>query len=179
MYSKILNRINAFQVFSAGIALLFLFILIVFNVITRSLGIPYYWVDELAVYMMVWMVFLSLPVLISTNKNLSVSILSDFLSKKVSLFFGFFSKVVVLLVLMVMVYYSYKWFSFHLLLSVGMDVEEFSFKTFNYIYQEPTNTLPFNKFWIWLIIVYSMVLSLFTVILNLILDIITLKRGNI
>lgn len=179
MYKKIINIVNGFQIFISGMALIVLFLLIVFNVITRSLGNPFYWVDELAVYMMIWMVFLALPVLVSTNKNLSVSIISDFVSVEIRAYLRLFSSVVTALVLMLMVFYSYKWYSFHLLLSVGMDVEEFSFQTFNYIYQEPTNTLPFNKYWIWLVVLYSMVISLFCILNNILIDLISLKRGDL
>lgn len=179
MYKKIINIVNGFQIFISGMALIVLFLLIVFNVITRSLGNPFYWVDELAVYMMIWMVFLALPVLVSTNKNLSVSIISDFVSVEIRAYLRLFSSVVTALVLMLMVFYSYMWYSFHLLLSVGMDVEEFSFQTFNYIYQEPTNTLPFNKYWIWLVVIYSMVISLFCILNNILIDLISLKRGDL
>jgi TRAP-type C4-dicarboxylate transport system permease small subunit len=178
MCKKIINIVNGFQIFISGLALIILFLLIVFNVITRSLGSPFYWVDELAVYMMIWMVFLALPVLVSTRKNLSVSILSDFVSEKVRANLRLFSSVVTALVLIIMVFYSYKWYSFHLLLSVGMDIEEFSFQTFNYIYQEPTNTLPFNKYWVWLVVLYSMVISLFSVLINIFVDVHSLKRGD-
>lgn len=179
MYKKIINIVNGFQIFISGIALIIVFLLIIFNVITRSLGNPFYWVDELAVYMMIWMVFLALPVLVSTNKNLSVSIISDFISVEKRAYLRLLSSVVTALVLMLMVFYSYKWYSFHLLLSVGMDVEEFSFQTFNYIYQEPTNTLPFNKYWIWLVVLYSMIISLFCVLNNICIDLISMKRGDV
>ena len=179
MCRKIINIVNGFQIFISSIALILLFLLIVFNVITRSLGSPFYWVDELAVYMMIWMVFLALPVLVGTNKNLSVSIISDFVSVKVRAYLRLFSSVIIALVLMLLVFYSYKWYSFHVLISVGMDIEEFSFQTFNYIYQEPTNTLPFNKYWIWLVVLYSMVISLFCVLNNICIDLINLRRGDV
>jgi len=47
------------------------------------------------------------------------------------------------------------------LLKVGLDIDEFAASTYNFIYQEPTNTLGVQKFWIWLVVpIVSITMSL-------------------
>ena len=47
---------------------------------------------------------------------------------------------------------SVKWYDPIGLIRHGFDFEEFAANTYNFIYQEPTNTLGIKKFWIWLVI---------------------------
>ena len=45
-----------------------------------------------------------------------------------------------------------KWYDPIGLIRYGFDFEEFAAGTYNFIYQEPTNTLGISKIWIWLIV---------------------------
>jgi len=45
-----------------------------------------------------------------------------------------------------------RWYDPVGLIRYGVDVEEFAAGTYNFIYQEPTNTLGIQKFWLWLVV---------------------------
>ena len=46
----------------------------------------------------------------------------------------------------------YHWFDPVTLMKLGFDTREFSGQTFNFMYQEGTNTLGMSKFWFWLVV---------------------------
>ncbi len=45
-----------------------------------------------------------------------------------------------------------KWYDPIGLIRYGFDVEDFAAGTYNFIYQEPTNTLGIRKLWVWIIV---------------------------
>lgn len=133
-------------------------LLIVVNIITRAAGNAIYWVDEMVIYLMVWMVFMSLPLLIHLRKNIAVNIVSSFLKGRIKSAFEIFSEVVVLCLSIFMLYLSCLWFNPLDLMMNGFDFELFAGNTFNYIYHEPTNTLSVDKYLVWLIMPLSALL---------------------
>src|SRR6478752_6015406 len=56
--------------------------LILMNVVTRYTGMPLYWVDEAAVYAMVWLAFIGGSALTRLRLDFAVTLLSDKLQKK-------------------------------------------------------------------------------------------------
>ena len=103
-----------------GALMLAIFGLLMLNVISRSIGSPVIWVDEAAVFLMIWVAL--------TGASLDV------------LLFGFFLLFAVIL---------WMWFDPITLWQAG-SVREFSRATFNFLYQEPTVTLGIRKIWFWL-----------------------------
>lgn len=125
-------------------------VLILLNVISRALGMAIYWVDELAIYAMVWMTFLATSVVIKRRQTLSVTLLPDLLPDSARRWLGVFSDLMVLLFAVLLVYFCIIWFDPVTLLQSGWDVQAFQMDTFNFIYAESTNTLGVKKFWVWL-----------------------------
>lgn len=154
-------------------------LLIVFNIVTRFMGIPFYWVDELAIYAMIWMIFISLPVLVSSRNNISVNIIADMLGEKLDKIIQFISDAVVFFVSAVVLAFTLNWFDPVSLVENDFNINQFSSSTFNYIYQEPTNTLFFNKYLVWAIIPASFLVCTLHSGLNLINSILELimKKG--
>lgn len=126
-------------------------VLILLNVVTRSMGAAIFWVDELAVYAMVWMTFLASSAAIHYGSAVSVTILKDALSPWLqSLTLGFVD-ILVFVFALAMLWFCWRWFLPLDLMRAGFDVEAFQGETFNFIYSEPTSTFRFPKFWVWLV----------------------------
>lgn len=126
-------------------------LLILLNVVTRALGMAIYWVDELAIYAMVWMTFLATSVVIKRRQTLSVTLFLDLLPSMPSRLITLFSDVMVLLFAGLLIYFSVLWFDPVNLFRSGFDISAFQMETFNFIYAESTNTLGLKKYWIWLL----------------------------
>jgi TRAP-type C4-dicarboxylate transport system permease small subunit len=134
-----------------GALMVSIFVLLMLNVVSRALGSPVIWVDEAAVFLMIWVALFGASLALAKREHLAVTLLSDTLTSRpqtllsvmvdLSLF-GFF--VIFAIVL-------WRWFDPLTLWRAG-SVTVFSRDTFNFIYQEPTVTLGLRKVWVWLIL---------------------------
>ncbi|MCV2886807.1 TRAP transporter small permease [Ruegeria aquimaris] len=126
--------------------------LILLNVTTRAAGNAIYWVDEAAIYAMVWMTFLAASAAVHFRSAISVTILNEVLAAPLRRGLGRFVDVVLFLFACLMVWICLRWFMPLELMRAGWDVKAFQGQTFNFIYAEPTNTLGLKKVWVWLVI---------------------------
>lgn len=131
---------------AAGITLL-----ILLNVITRTIGIALFWVDELAIYLMIWMTFFAASAAIHHKNSVAVTLLADALDYKQRRLLMRCVDVILFAMALGMIYFCWRWFLPLDLLQTGLDIEAFQGETFNFIYSEITNTLPIRKVWVWLI----------------------------
>ena len=126
--------------------------MILINVGGRALRTPIFWLDELAVLIMVWVAMLGLSVTLKTRDAVSVTLLADAVPDAVRKALKCASDLVVLGFAVAMLVLCYLWFDPLLLISSGFDFDAFAANSFNYVYQEPTATLGIAKFWFWLIL---------------------------
>ena len=124
-------------------------LLILLNVVTRSLGAALYWVDELAIYAMAWMAFLGASAAFHFGHNVAVTILTDALPPGPRMVIAKLVDVIVLIFALLMIWFCWRWFSPLELARQGFDVKAFQGATFNFIYNEPTTTLGIKKVWVW------------------------------
>ena len=149
-----LYRISAFwarlELWGAALLALCVTLLILLNVVTRTAGNALFWVDELAIYAMVWMTFLGASAALHHRSAVSITILSDLASgtlKRVitkcvdAIVFGF---------ALAMLWFCWRWFLPLDIARAGFDAQAFQGQTFNFIYAEPTLTLGLPKFLFWL-----------------------------
>ncbi len=129
--------------------------LILLNVVTRSLSMSIFWVDELAIYAMIWMMMVGASVKIRLRKGIAVTLAETCLSERVVRPLKIAVDVVILLFSIILVVLCWIWFEPLKLAAVGFDTREFSAKFFNFIYQEPTNTIGIPKFLVWLIMPFA------------------------
>nr|WP_245419744.1 TRAP transporter small permease subunit [Phyllobacterium salinisoli] len=115
--------------------------LILANVATRYAGAPLYWVDEAAVYAMVWLAFIGASALTRLRLDFSVTLISDKLSrnnarrmKAVASLFG----AVFAFALGVM---CWRWMDPVGIASAGFDAKVYAGQSFNFLYTEQTQTL--------------------------------------
>ncbi|WP_191600854.1 TRAP transporter small permease [Marinomonas algicola] len=148
-------------------------LLILINIISRAFGHAIYWVDELAIYSMIWMTFFATSVLLKKRDSIAVTILTDLVSDKVKVWLTLLSDLMVLLFAVIMVWLCYRWFAPIELYQEKFDIVSFQGETFNFMYSEKTSTLGMSKFWVWLILPIfsvSLLLHSFTNILQLFLS---------
>ena len=125
--------------------------LILLNVVTRSLNFAIYWVDELAIYAMVWLVMIGASVTIRKRQGISVTLLEGIVGKRIWSLFLIAVDAIILTFCMALVWLSWIWFDPLTLMSFGFDTDAFSGITFNFIYDEPTLTIGVPKFLVWLV----------------------------
>ncbi len=125
-------------------------LLILLNIVSRTVGYAIYWVDELAIYCMVWMTFFITSALLKKRQAVAVTLLTDRFSGTFRYCLDLFSDLMVLLFALLMFWLCWRWFDPIALYQAGFDPLTFQADTFNFIYSENTNTLDLKKFWIWL-----------------------------
>lgn len=125
--------------------------LILLNVVTRTAGYALFWVDEVAIYCMVWMALLGASVTIQRRMGIAIDLVQDAFGPRVkralvglvdALILGFG---VILMVL------CWIWFDPLTLARNGFDIAAFTGATFNFLYREPTVTIGMPKWIVWLI----------------------------
>ncbi len=125
--------------------------LILLNVVTRATNNAIYWVDEAAIYAMVWLVMIGASAIIRLRRGISVTIVEDMLSPAAKRISGILVDAVLLLLAGVLIWTSVLWYDPVALIASDFDIAAFSGSTFNFIYKEPTNTLGLPKYLIWLV----------------------------
>lgn len=147
--SKGLARIEAW---AAACCALLVTLLILFNVFTRAANNAVFWVDEAAIYAMVWMTFLVASVSLARRDAVAVTLLTDILPRRAREAVMLFVDVTVLVFALMLLILSWRWFDPLRFGGHGFDSAAFSMESMNFIYQERTSTLPLLKWWVWLII---------------------------
>ena len=126
--------------------------LILLNVATRTAGAALFWVDELAVYAMVWMAFLGASVTVARRSGVAVTILTDGLAPRLRRAVAVLVDLIVLAFALFLLWLAWGWYDLPTLARVGFAIEAFTGETFNFIYKEPTQTIGVAKYWVWLIV---------------------------
>ena len=126
-------------------------VLILLNVATRNLGQALFWVDELAIYAMVWMTFLGASAALHHRSSVSITLLSDAVSRRARQIIIKAVDVVVFLFALAILWFCWRWFLPWALAQAGFDTAAFQSSTFNFIYAEPTLTLGVPKYLFWLV----------------------------
>lgn len=125
--------------------------LILLNVVTRSLRVPIYGVDEAAIYAMVRMTFLAASAAIERREAISVTLFVDMVRPAVARMIWLFVDAVTLILAGLMLWFCWIWFLPVEPIAAGFDLRAFRGATFNFIDAEPTPTLGLPKYWVWLI----------------------------
>lgn len=135
----------------AGLMFLLTF-LILLNVVTRYSGAPIYWIDESAVYSVVWLTFIGGSAMTRLRMDFAVSIVTDKLPQ-------IYKKTAKILAGMGVTFFSIAlawmcvlWFDPVGYFQSGFDAKALAGKTFNFLYTEKTQTLGWPTWVIYLII---------------------------
>ena len=153
--------------------------LILLNVATRTAGAALFWVDELAIYAMVWMAFLGMSITIQRRSGVSVTILTDALPLKVRQAAALLVDGTVLAFSLFLLWLCWRWYDPATLASVSYSVDAFVGETFNFIYREPTQTIGVAKYWVWLIVPLSAAAMTVHALANLLETLGSLKAASL
>lgn len=125
--------------------------LILFNVVTRAVDVAVYWVDELAIYTMIWLVFIGASHTVRLRRHVQVTLLFAVLSERRRRVVEVGIDFLVWGFCLFSIWLAWIWYDPLTLAATGFDSEVLSAETFNFIYDEPTLTIGIRKFWVWLV----------------------------
>ena len=137
-----------------------LVLLILLNVATRYTGMPIYWVDEAAVYTVVWLTFVGASVMTRLRMDFAVTMLTDHLGARGAQAFKVVATFGVLLFGLAMLTMCWVWMDPIGIARYGFDAKEFAAESFNFIYTERTQTLNWPTWVLQLILpIFSLTLT--------------------
>ena len=125
--------------------------LILLNVVTRAVDVAVYWVDEMAIYAMIWLVFVGAGHALRLRRHVRVALLLPVLSEPLRRPVEVGIDLLVWIFCLFSIWLAWIWYDPLAFASTGFDKDVFSSGTFNFIYDEPTSTIGIRKFWVWLV----------------------------
>lgn len=127
-----------------------LVLLILLNIVTRSAGAAIFWVDELAIYTMIWMALVGASAMVRMRAGVAVTLVTDRLPETIRRALQRLVDAIVLCFAAVLLVLCWQWYDPVALIESGFDFDLFAQNTFKFVYSEPTSTVGIKKFWIWL-----------------------------
>jgi len=126
-------------------------LLLILNVASRALSWSLYWVDELAVNLMVVFAFVGSSLMFAQRRNFAVTLVSDAVSDATRRRMSIAVQAVNLGFALFLGYACWVWFDPLTLAGFGFDLQQFFENTFNSIYQEVTDTIGVRRLWFFLV----------------------------
>lgn len=125
--------------------------LILLNVTTRYSGHPIYWIDESAVYSVVWLTFIGASAMTRMRLDFAVTMLTERFSARGAAITRAVSTLAVLLFGIGLGVMCWLWLDPLGFAQAGFDAREYAARSFNFIYTERTQTLNWPTWVIYLI----------------------------
>lgn len=135
--------------------------LILLNVGTRYAGSSLYWVDEAAVYAMVWLTFIGGSALTRLRLDFAMTLVSDRLSAANATRLKALAHVITCLFSLGLAVMCWNWMDPPGIAAAGFDARSYAGDSFNFLYTEYTQTLEWP---VWMI---SLVIPIFSVTMTL------------
>jgi len=125
--------------------------LILLNVVTRYSGVALYWVDESAVYSVVFLTFIGASAMTRLRLDFAVTILTERFSSRGVRIAKVAATAIVLLFGLTLLWLCVLWLDPAGIARAGFDARELAARTFNFIYTERTQTLNWPVWALYLI----------------------------
>ena len=137
-----------------------LVMLILLNVVTRYSGTPIYWVDEAAVFTMVWLTFVGASVMTRLRMDFAVGLVSDHLPPGGAKVLKVIATLSVLVFALALVWMCWLWMDPRGIAAAGFNAKDYAEASFNFIYTERTQTLEWPTWVLQLILpIFSLTLT--------------------
>lgn len=137
-----------------------LVLLILLNVVTRYSGTPIYWVDEAAVFTMVWLTFVGASVMTRLRMDFAVGLVSDQLPPGGAKVLKVIATLSVLVFALALVWMCWLWMDPRGIAAAGFNAKDYAEASFNFIYTERTQTLEWPTWVLQLILpIFSLTLT--------------------
>ena len=115
--------------------------LILLNVVTRYAGVSLYWVDESAIYSVVFLTFMGASAMTRLRLDFAVTLLTERFSERGVRIAKVAATAIVLLFGLTLLWLCALWLDPVGMARAGFDARELAARTFNFIYTERTQTL--------------------------------------
>ncbi|WP_441231432.1 TRAP transporter small permease [Tardiphaga sp. 215_C5_N2_1] len=115
--------------------------LILVNVVTRYSHFPIYWIDESAVYSVVWLTFIGASAMTRLRLDFAVTMMTERLSARSQQIFKIIATSTVIVFGIGLIVTCMLWMDPIGLAQAGFDAKKFAGQTFNFLYTERTQTL--------------------------------------
>lgn len=125
--------------------------LILLNVVTRYSGMPIYWVDESAVYSVVWLTFIGASAMTRMRLDFAVTLLTERLPAAGAAAARVLSSAGIVSFGLLLAWMSWLWLDPVGIAQAGFDAKVFAGRSFNFIYTERTQTLNWPTWILYLI----------------------------
>jgi TRAP-type C4-dicarboxylate transport system permease small subunit len=132
-----------------------LLLLVLLNVGTRYAGMPLYWVDEAAVFSVVWLCFVGASVMTRLRMDFAVTMLTDKLGPRAAQAVKVLATTFVVAFGFALLAMCWLWMDPVGIARFGFDAREYAAESFNFLYTERTQTLN------WPVWVVQLVMPLF------------------
>lgn len=139
------RRVVAFMMFLLTGAILL-------NVATRYTGRPIYWIDEFAVYCMVWLTFFGASVMTRLRLDFAVTMLTERLSERAAAVARVAATLMVILFGVSMAAMCWLWLDPVGIMKAGFNAKQYAAGTFNFVYTERTQTLNWPTWVLYMIL---------------------------
>lgn len=126
--------------------------LILLNVATRYLGVPLYWVDESAVYSVVWLTFIGASAMTRLRLDFAVTMLTERLPASGRAAARVVATAAVVGFGLALAWMCWLWMDPPGLVRAGFDARALAAETFNFLYTERTQTLNWPTWVLYLIL---------------------------
>lgn len=127
-------------------------LLILLNVATRYTGMPIYWVDEAAVYLVVWLSFVGASAMTRLRLDFAVTLLTDALGERAARRVKAVATACVLAFGAAMIAMCWLWLDPVGIAQYGFDAKAYAAESFNFLYTERTQTLSWPTWIVQLVI---------------------------
>jgi TRAP-type C4-dicarboxylate transport system permease small subunit len=135
--------------------------LILLNITTRYSGRPIYWIDESAVYSVVWLTFIGASAMTRMRLDFAVTMLTERFPERGVAIVRAVATMGVLLFGICLAVMCWLWLDPVGIVQAGFDAKGFAAASFNFIYTERTQTLNWPTWVIYLIMpVFALSMSL-------------------
>lgn len=115
--------------------------LILVNVVTRYSHFPIYWIDESAVYSVVWLTFIGASAMTRLRLDFAVTMMTERLSARSQQIFKIIATSTVIVFGVGLIVTCMLWMDPIGLAQAGFNAKKFAGQTFNFLYTERTQTL--------------------------------------
>jgi TRAP-type C4-dicarboxylate transport system permease small subunit len=126
--------------------------LILLNVVTRYTGMPIYWIDESAVYSVVWLTFIGASAMTRLRLDFAVAMLTERLSERWAKVAKVIATGMVVVFGLALTAMCWLWMDPVGIAKAGFDAREFAGETFNFLYTERTQTLNWPTWVLYLVL---------------------------
>jgi TRAP-type C4-dicarboxylate transport system permease small subunit len=135
--------------------------LVLLNVVTRYAGRSIYWVDESAVYSVVWLTFIGASAMTRLRLDFAVTMLTEKLSEGAQRRARIIATTGVCIFGVLLGWMCWLWLDPLGIVRAGFDAREFAAQSFNFVYTERTQTLNWPTWVLYLIMpIFSVTITI-------------------